>query len=107
MVRHRKEIIAALKIGGDERRRVFKYWEEEYGFKFSRGAKGYKLYCELIEFAKKAGDEKATEEFRQRFLPLCDKEVVAAELLKAKTPERAKVEEEQPKIGFVRRLFGR
>jgi hypothetical protein len=29
MVRHEKEIIAALKVGGgDERRRVFKYWEE-------------------------------------------------------------------------------
>jgi hypothetical protein len=29
VVRHEKEIIAALKVGGgDERRRVFKYWEE-------------------------------------------------------------------------------
>jgi hypothetical protein len=100
MVRHKKEFIAALKIGGDERRRVFKYWEEEYGFKFSQGEKGYKLYCELVEVVKKAGDEKAAEEFRKRFLPLCDKDCVVA-------AERAEVKEEQPKRGLLGRLFGR
>jgi hypothetical protein len=72
MVRHEKEIIAALKVGGgDERRRVFKYWEEEYGFKFGRGEEGeegeegYKLSCELIVLVRKCSDEKAVEEFRQ------------------------------------------
>jgi hypothetical protein len=97
MVRHEKEIIAALKVGGgDERRRVFKYWEESTVANSARGEKGYKLDCELIELVKKSSHEKAVEEFRQRFLPLCDKKVVAA-------AGRLEANENRPR----RRFFGR
>jgi hypothetical protein len=104
VVRHKKEMIAALKNGGgDERRRVFKYWEEEYGVKLGRGERGYRLYCELLDLVKKAGDEKAVEEFRNRFLVLCDTEVVAV----AAAAERVEVKEEEPKKGLLGKLFGR
>jgi hypothetical protein len=107
MVRNNKEIIAALKMGGDERRRVFKFWEEEYGSTFGNGAKGYKLYCEFLEVVRKSGDEKAVEEFQGRFIPLCDKEVVKARSCKVAENEDVEELEDPGKRGLFGRLFGR
>jgi hypothetical protein len=108
MVRHKKEIIAALKIGGgDERRRVFKFWEEEYGAKLGKGEKGYKLYCELLELVRKADDEKAVEDYRNRFLPLCDRDIVAGKGFGVLPPSRDMQKLKEPrKKGLFGRLFG-
>jgi hypothetical protein len=99
-----KDVVDAVREGGDNRRRVFDYWETEYGERLGKGRRGAKIYYKLLQIVKKTNDSQAMTQFRDRFAPLCDQTFVGTD---APGRERAPKRILNWVLTKIRRLFGR
>ena len=75
--------ITAIRTGGAERERAFKFFEEKLGPSF-KGPEGFGFYTDLLSIVKEA-DPDAVKEYQKRFVPLLDQKALGKEMLSAFT----------------------
>lgn len=78
---YKQALIAAIRAGGTERDRAFRFFEEKLADSF-KGEPGFKFYDDLMAIVKEA-DPEAVEEYRKRFAPLLDQDLLGKQLLGA------------------------
>jgi hypothetical protein len=63
--------------------------------------------CKVNVLSGGTADEKAVEDYRKRFLPLCDRDIVAGKGFSVLPPSRDTQKQKEPrKKGLFGRLFG-
>lgn len=73
--------IAAIRSGGSERERAFRFFEDKLAPSF-KGPDGYTFFTDLLSIVKEA-DPDAVKEYQDRFVPLLDQELLQKQVMEA------------------------
>lgn len=77
---YKKALITAIRAGGAERERAFRFFEEKLAPSF-KGEGGIRFFIDFMKIVQEA-DPAAVEEARSRFYPLIDESHLTAKVLK-------------------------